>query len=314
MTSYGQLVLLILPVYALIGLGVLLRALGWMAPEADRSFLKTVINCLYPCLIFESVFRNQALKVPANLIYAPAMGFLIIVASFAISHLAGRMVGLKKGEGLRTFAFASGINNYGYIPLLLMAGLFGSDSLGLLLVHNVGCEAAIWTVGILILAGVSPRKGWRHLFNGPVIALVLALAVNICRLDGYFPAPLLEVVHECGACAVPLGLMLIGATLEGFLAKPRELFSPQISLPAVILRLGFFPLMMLTAAKFLPFSIELKRVLLVQAAMPAGLMYIVIVKHYGGQSLTAVRVSAISMILAVFTIPLWLRLGLAWLF
>ena len=97
MTSYGQLVLLILPVYALIGLGVLLRALGWMAPEADKSFLKTVINCLYPCLIFESVFRNQALKVPANLVYAPLTGFVIIVASFAISHVVGRLVGLKKG-------------------------------------------------------------------------------------------------------------------------------------------------------------------------------------------------------------------------
>jgi hypothetical protein len=314
MTSYGQLVLLILPVYALIGLGVLLRALGWMAPEADKSFLKTVINCLYPCLIFESVFRNQALKIPANLLYAPLMGFVIIVASFAISYAVARSVGLKKGEGLRTFAFASGINNYGYIPLLLMAGLFGADSLGLLLVHNVGCEAAIWTVGILILAGVSPREGWRHLFNGPVIALVLGLVVNVCGFDRYFPTPLLVVVHEAGACAVPLGLMLIGATLEGFLAQPRELFSPQISLPAVMLRLGVFPLMILALAKFMPFSVELKRVLLVQAAMPAGLMYIVIVKHYGGQSLTAVRVSAISMIVAVFTIPLWLRWGLAWLF
>ncbi len=314
MTSYGQLVLLILPVYALIGLGVLLRALRWMAPEADRSFLKTVLNCLYPCLIFESVFRNEALQIPANLVFAPAMGFLIIVVGFAVSYLVGKWVGLKKGDGLRTFAFASGINNYGYIPLLLMAGLFGVNSLGLLLVHNVGCEAAIWTVGILVLAGVSPREGWRHLFNGPVIALVCGVIVNLCKLGVYMPAAALEVIHECGACAVPLGLMLIGATLEGFLAKPRELYSSQISLPAVLLRLAVFPMMILAAAKFLPFSLELKRVLLVQAAMPAGVMYIVIVKHYGGHSLTAVRVCAISMIVAAVTIPFWLRVGLAWLF
>jgi len=70
--------------------------------------------------------------------------------------------------------------------------------------------------------------------------------------------------------------------------------------------------LILAAAKWLPLSVELKRVLVVQAAMPAGVMPIIIARHYGGQPLTAVQIVLGTTILALITIPLWLRLGLAW--
>jgi predicted permease len=70
--------------------------------------------------------------------------------------------------------------------------------------------------------------------------------------------------------------------------------------------------LILAAAKWLPLSIELKRVLVVQAAMPAGVMPIIIARHYGGQPLTAVQIVLGTTILALLTIPLWLRVGLAW--
>jgi predicted permease len=79
-----------------------------------------------------------------------------------------------------------------------------------------------------------------------------------------------------------------------------------------VVRLGIFPVLILAAAKWLPLSIELKRVLVVQAAMPAGLMPIIIARHYGGQPLTAVQIVLGTTILALLTIPLWLRVGLAW--
>jgi predicted permease len=79
-----------------------------------------------------------------------------------------------------------------------------------------------------------------------------------------------------------------------------------------VVRLGIFPVLILAAAKWLPLSIELKRVLVVQAAMPAGLMPIIIARHYGGQPLTAVQIVLGTTVLALLTIPLWLKAGLAW--
>ncbi len=310
--SYWQLLVLILPVFALIGLGALARALKWLTQEADSSLLKLVVNCLYASLIFENVYANPALRIPSNLAFAPTTGFCFMALTIWIALWVGKWIGLERGQGLRTFAFSSGINNYGYIPIPLLAALFPAGNLGVLLVHNVGCEVAVWSVGILVLSGLSLREGWRKLFNAPLIALLLGFFFNFTGWGTRLPDVLITVIHQCAVCAIPLGLILIGATLEPYLQNPQQLFDPKVSIGSILLRLGLFPLGILLVTRFLPCSIDLKRVLVIEAAMPAGIMPIVISKHYGGHPLSAVRVVIGTTALGIFSIPLWLRLGMAW--
>jgi malate permease and related proteins len=312
MPSYWELLLLILPVFGLIALGSGARKIGWLTEEADSSLLKLVVNLLYPCLIFESVLGNAALRDPSNVVLAPLVGYLTMALGIIASLYAGRLLGLEMGKGLRTFAYSVGIYNYGYIPIPLMTALFGRESIGVLLVHNVGCEAAIWTVGILVLSGGSLRDGWRKLLNPPLLTLVAALAGNAVHLEAYLPQALRTVISMCGACAIPLGLLLIGGTLMEYLNRPSQLVSARITPGACLLRLAIFPACFLLLAWVLPASTELKRVILVQAAMPAGILPIVIAKHYGGQPLTAVQVVLGTTAVGLLAIPLWLQLGLSW--
>jgi predicted permease len=313
MMSYWQLLELILPIFAIVAIGVVLRRVQWLTASADESLLKLVVNFVYPCLIFESVAGNAALRDPRNLLWAPPVGFFTLALGMGAAYYAGRALGLKRGTGLRTFAFATGFYNYGYIPIPLMTGLFGRDSLGLLMVHNVGCEAAVWTVGVLMLAGVSLREGWRRLASPPVLSLFLALGVNLCSLGPHIPVVAMSVIHMCAASAIPLGLLLIGATMEKFIAEtPRELFEMRTTLGACLIRQGLLPVAFLVLAKYLPCTLELKHVIVVQAAMPAGIFPIVLAKHYGGRPLTAVQVVLGTTVLGVLIIPLWLRMGLAW--
>jgi predicted permease len=311
--TYWQLLLLVLPVFILIALGAVMRRLRWLSPEADASLLKLVMGFLYPCLIFENVLGNAALRQPGNLLFAPLMGFVTIAMGIYIGYYVGRLLGLTVGEGLRTFAFSTGIYNYGYVAIPLMVALFKEESLGVLLVHNVGCEAAIWSVGILMLAGLSLREGWRKLINAPVLALVAAVLGNLLDLGRFMPSVATTVIHLSAACAVPIGLLLIGATLVKYLERPRELFDLRVTLGSSVLRLGVLPLLFLVMAKFLPLPDDLKRVMIVQAAMPAGVMPLVIAQHYGGRPLTAVQIVIGTTALGIFLIPLWLRLGLVWI-
>jgi hypothetical protein len=124
----------------------------------------------------------------------------------------------------------------------------------------------------------------------------------------------LSVVHPLAACAIPLGLILSGATMaEHFFERPRELFETRTSLAAVALRLGVMTVLFLLLARFAPFSEDLRHVIVVQAAMPAGFLPLVLVKHHGGHLLTAVRVVLATVVASVVLTPLWLRFGLAWL-
>jgi hypothetical protein len=312
MPTYTQLLLLVLPVFALIGVGVVVRRVHWIEGEAETSLIRFVVNVCYPCLIFESVANNAALQSAENLVLPPLLGFAITLLGIRAGLLVAKLIGLHVGSGLRTFALAVGITNYGYLPLPIMEAVWGPESRGVLLVHNVGVEVAIWTVGVLVLSGQSLREGWRKLVSPIVITLLVAVACNLLRVTPHLPSVLTTTIHALAVCAIPLGLVMTGVNLAQYLNQPGGLFDPKVSLAAMVLRLGVLPVAILVVAKFLPCSIELKRVLVVQAAMPTAVIPIIIAKLYGGHPRTAVQIVLGTTALGVFVIPLWLRAGLAW--
>lgn len=311
--GYWTLVALVLPVFVVIAAGAGARRLGWLRAEADESLLKLVVNFLYPCLIFDNVLGNEALRVPGNLLAGPVLGFVTMGGGILVAYAVARRAGLAVGAGLRTFAFGVGIFNYGYMAIPLVEELFGRETLGVLFVFNVGCEAAIWTIGILMLSGVSLREGWKRVLNPPVYALVLAVVLNLSGGAEWLPSILRQSVRMAAGCAVPLGLLVIGATLVEYLAEPRLLVDRKVTPLSCALRLGLIPLGMLGLAVFLPIPEELKGVLVVQAAMPAGILPIVIARHHGGRPVTAVQVVLGTTVVGLFTVPLWLRVGLGWI-
>jgi predicted permease len=313
MMSYWQLLLLVLPVFALIAIGVVVRRVHWVEGEAETSLIRLVVNVCYPCLIFESVAGNAALRTPGNLLLPPLVGFVMTFIGIRAGLLVAKAIGLHVGTGLRTFALAVGVTNYGYLPLPIMAAMWGEESRGVLLVHNVGVEAAIWTVGLLVLSGESLREGWRKLVSPVMITLVLAVGCNLAGVTPLLPKLVTETVHALGVCAIPLGLIMTGVNLANYLNEPRQLFDAKVTIAAMALRLGVLPVVMLVVAKYLPCSVELKRVLLVQAAMPVAVVSIIIARMYGGHPRTAVQIVLGTTALGVFVIPLWLRAGLAWL-
>jgi len=313
MMSYWQLLLLVLPVFALIAIGVVVRRVHWVEGEAETSLIRLVVNVCYPCLIFESVAGNAALRTPGNLLLPPLVGFVMTFIGIRAGLLVAKAIGLHVGTGLRTFALAVGVTNYGYLPLPIMAAMWGEESRGVLLVHNVGVEAAIWTVGLLVLSGESLREGWRKLVSPVMITLVLAVGCNLAGVTPLLPKLVTETVHALGVCAIPLGLIMTGVNLANYLNEPRHLFDAKVTFAAMALRLGVLPVVMLVVAKYLPCSVELKRVLLVQAAMPVAVVSIIIARMYGGHPRTAVQIVLGTTALGVLVIPLWLRAGLAWL-
>jgi predicted permease len=171
---------------------------------------------------------------------------------------------------------------------------------------------AVWTVGVVLIAGASWREGWRRVLNPPAISIVLAVALNFLGAGKILPAWTFSALGVLGACAVPLGLVVIGGTLFDFLHAPRELLDGRVLTTSVLLRLGLLPLLFLAAVRWIPFPHELKQVMVIQAAMPAGISPLVIARHFGGQPLTAAQVILGTTAVGLLVIPLWIRVGILW--
>jgi predicted permease len=315
MMSLSDVLAAVLPVFCLAGVGVVLRRVRWLTEEADASLLRLVVNVLTPCLIFDKVLGNQALQRAENLLVPPLIGFGGIALGIGVCWLFRRRIGLATDAEQRTFALVSGLQNYAYVPLPLVLVLFAHhpDTPGVLFVHNLGVDIAMWTLGLTTLGHATGPGEWRRLVNAPLVAIVLALTLNACGAERWVPRPLAITASMLGACAFPLGIMMAGATMADQVRQLHPARSAGAVAWSALFRLGIIPVLMLGIGRILPCSVEIKRVLVVQAAMPAGVFPIVLARMYGGDPATAVRIVAGTTLLSLVTIPLWIRWGMAWL-
>lgn len=298
------------PVFLVIAAGYAVFRVGWLSTEAEGSLLRLVVNLLYPCLILQTVMANAAVMKPENLVLPPLAGFATAAFGFLASYAAAPLFGLREPRVRRTFAFATGIYNYGYIPLPVVGTLFGQGATTVLFIHNIGVETALWTVGVVMLAGTSPRDAWRHIFTPPVIAIAVAVGLHFTGAAYWMPGFLLSAIRIMGAAAVPLGLLLTGATFADQARSLKSQPGAAVAFGSCLLRLGLLPLSLLALARWLPCSPELREVIMVQAAMPSAMVPVILAKHYGGDPATALRIVLITSALGLITIPLWLKFGL----
>jgi malate permease and related proteins len=310
MINYGTLLAAIVPIFLVIAAGALARVLGFLPLEAEQPFNRLNLRLLYPCLVFNYTLGNAALMSTRSLVGAPALGFGITLGAMLLALVVARALRLPPASQ-RTFAFVTGITNYGYLPIPLSALLFDDATTGTLLVFGVGVEVAIWTFGILLLAGELRAEQFRKLLNPPVICLAAAIALNLSGASRYLPFALKETFRLLGNTAIPFGLLLIGAVLYDLTRKIDWLEHPRAPLASLILRLGVLPVAILLLTAFVPESMrETRRVLILQAAMPCGIFPIVITKYYHGDTALALRIVLLSTLAGVFLIPLWLTFGL----
>lgn len=312
MSELSVVVAALLPVLAVTALGALLRRIGWLTAAADASLLTLMVNLLTPCLIVDKVLGSAALAEPATALLAPLVGALAVVVGLAVSFAAAHAFGMRAEPARRTFALSAGVQNYGYLPLPLALLLYGNETVAVLFAHNLGSEVAIWSLGVAVLAGVPPRDMFRRMLSPPAVAIVSAVLVNFFVGRARVPGFLLESASLLGAAAIPLGLLLTGATMAD---HARNVWGPgsfRTAALACVLRLGILPVFYLGALGLTDAGVELDRVFVLQSAMPAAVFPILIAKHYKGDSVTALRVVFGTTLVSLVTIPLWIHFASGW--
>ena len=300
----------ILPPFILLALGALARKAAWLRAEADASLSMVTIRILYPCFIFYHILGSKEVIVNASTLLTPAYGFASILLGFGLAWVVSKLI--RIGEGVQTFRFCTGIFNYGFIAIPVAHSLFGSEIVVRIILFNLGVEVAIWTVGILVLT--TEKFSLKGLVNPPVLSVILALILQSMGGRAFVPFFAWEVVEMIGNCSIPMGLMLIGGSFYELMSRFR--FSPgyRVEIAALLVRNLIFPCLLLAFVAWgaLPVDMDwMRQILVIQAAMPAGIFAVVIVGNYSGNRDMAMRTIMITMLAGVVTLPLWVIFGLS---
>jgi hypothetical protein len=308
MLDYLSILSVAVPVYLTMGAGALARRTGLLKHEADTSLMKLSVMMLTPALIIERVVGNPAVMKLAPVLIAAGLGYALVVIGIALTYFVAPLIGLKKGEGRRTFSVACGLQNYGFVAIPLVTALFpDKGTLGVLFTFTLGVELACWTAGVGLLTGLD-KAPWRLALNAPVLTIIVSLLLNFTGLHIYVPLVAHNTFTMLGACAVPLAVLLIGASIADLWGQASIRWNVAIFSP--VLRLGIIPIAFLATAYFLPITPELKRVIVVQAAMPSAVFNIMIARLYGGHAPTAVQVVIATTLVSCITTPLVIAWGL----
>lgn len=311
--AFLQILSAILPVFLIVGIGYAIRSLKIISDDAEKSILRLVVNLLYPCFILSKVPGNQSLQDVPLVATAITAGFGLTVTAFGVAYLVGWLFRIKTDEGRNTFCLSAGLQNYGFLPIPLIVALFpnsADSTLGILFVHNLGLELALWTIGIVLLSGTM-EGAFRRLINGPTIAIGVGLLSNFTGLHLSTPEFLAKATTELGNCSIPMGLILVGSALSGVMATEKWQLSWRVAVGASLVRFVAMPFVLLSAAMMVA-SIELKRVLIVEAAMPAAIFPVVLAKYYGGKPNIAVQVIMTTSVLSLIATPTILMFALDW--
>ena len=309
MGNLDGILLSILPPFLLLAVGGFARKLGWLRAEADASLSMVTIRILYPCFIFYHILGSSEVSVGASTILTPVFGFSSIALGFGLAWGVSKI--FRIGEGAQTFRFCTGIFNYGFIAIPVAHSLFGPEIVVRIILFNLGVEVGIWTVGIFVLtAGKFSFKG---LINPPVVSVLLALLLQSLGGRTFVPSFAWEVVEMIGNCSIPMGLMLIGGSFYELMSGFRFSSGYRVEMAALLVRNLVFPCLVLAYVAWdpIPVSMEwMRQILVVQAAMPAGIFALVIVGSYSADRNIAMISILVTMVGSLMTLPIWLFLGI----
>ena len=303
--------LAIIPVYIIIGCGWMARRFSWLQPEHEPPIMRIAIDLCYPCLVLSSMFGNDMLRSPVFSLQAAGLGFSGVILGICASWCVAKIIGLKVGTGLRTFSLSAGVQNYGFFVIPIVAVLYtapGNPMMGILMTHNTGCELAVWTVGLIVLSGGVKKLSPKIFLRGPLIAVVLGLLMVWTRADEYLaPAPVKQTLQMLGNCTIPLCVFLFGTTMYN--SWKEVSWNPKTLLSGLLVRLGIAPALILLLAWLLPISIELKQIMVLQAAIPSAMVPVIIARQFGGHPGMAMQITLMTTFVSFITLPLWLAFG-----
>ncbi|MBO4647305.1 MAG: AEC family transporter [Lentisphaeria bacterium] len=299
----------IVKTFCFFSLGALALRLKIFSHAEAVHFGRFAIDILTPFLTFYSIVCHFTRQDGAAFWQLPLTGFGIVL----FGMLCGLVLqfGMKKKTPRRmaTFVHLAALNNFLFLPLILLDSLYGMKAVGYLFLMSVGSTVGFWTCGVFSLAGSDWKLALKNLCSSNIAAVILAVVCVLLEIP--VPGAVMELCREIGQGAVPLSLALTGCMV--FSTGRRLLAYRYDAIYTLLVRLVILPVLTLLVLRQLPLAKPLMQVAVLVALMPASCSSVLIVRQYGGSADFASQSIVLSTIGSMVTVPVFLYLIAWWL-
>lgn len=289
----------ILFICGMFGIGLIIRRCGYLDDGDITKISRLVIDVLFPMLIFNTVSSHLNYQVFTEVWALPLIGFSL-VAIGAILGWGLQRRGLGEDQNIRkTFVHMCAVNNFGFIPIILVQKLWGDAALAQLFFLHLGSNIGLWTIGVGVLGQEGLKGRLKAIFSPVLISIILALMTGLLGGRPYLPSLFIKIISEGGSVAVPLMLILIGASYYH-----THLFKFKMELVYIsLVRLIGLPIIYILMLRLLPLTQEVFHISLIVALMPTAMATAILTRRFGGNSDYAAAAAIVTLAFSLVTIP-----------
>lgn len=296
-------------IFFMIAIGYFLSARGWFDEKTQQLFSKLVIKVALPAFMVSNLTSNydkEKLIEAASGLYLPLLAMII---SYSLAIILSKLLKVKtEHQGIFRIGFA--LSNTIFIGLPVNVSLFGEQCIPYVLLFYICNTTFFWTIGVYDIrkssgdtkGHVFTTESLKGIINPPIIAFLVTMSLIMFQIP--LPKFILDGCKYIGNLTTPISTLFIGIVLYSLNLKDIKI--DRDSLIVLFGRFLFTPAV--TALIVMNFDIPLlmKKVFIIEAAMPVMTQAAIAAKAYNGDHKYAAVLGALSTLVSLIFIPIYM--------
>jgi predicted permease len=287
MPVLAQILAVVFPVFAIIGVGYIFASFKKMSLE---PIIDVLLYLTIPALVISSLSKKQLV---IDDLFTVAVAACFVVCATGILSLI--YLSIKKRRDSRGFYLPTMFMNSGNMafPLSLLA--FGPEGLAVAVLFYIVIGVLVYSVGIYIAKG---EGGLREIFRLPLIyAAAIGIGLNLGGVK--MPGPIFTTFDMLGAATIPLMQVSLGYRLYSVKFKLSG-----AALSGSIIRIGGGFLAAYLITTLLGIDGLNRKIIILSSTMPSAVINFVVSHKYDLDSDLVASVIATSTLLSVISTPI----------
>ncbi|AIF50388.1 Auxin Efflux Carrier [Pelosinus sp. UFO1] len=299
----------LMSIIIMVSLGYILTSKGWFNPENSKLLPKLVTYVSLPTYMVWNLLNTFNKEHFITLFSGIIVPILSMIISFMISFLISNLLHLPPNrKGIFRSAFFCSSSLFIGVPVNL--ALMGENSIPYVLVYFLANAFLFWTIGnysISLDGKTAPSKiisiaTVKRVFSPPFIGFMLAVVLILLEIP--LPNFIMSTCKYLGNMTTPLSMLFIGVAIFGVKLNTIK-FSKDV-IAVLVGRFVISPIAVLLVASVIPIPDLMKKVFVIQAALPSMTQTTILAKVYEADAEYAAVLVTITTLFAILAIPIYM--------
>lgn len=271
---------------------------GIIGEDESKAMTTILTNIALPALILSAFSIGYSEDTLRGVIIVFILSFGAHILGAGIGKIAFMKYPKSKNVVLR---FGNIFSNSGFMGVAFVSALLGQEALIYASVFMIPFNILAWTYGESLLRKEKEKVTVKRIIkNPPIIAILVGLLIFIINI------PLANVLYKpismLSAITSPLAMLIIGEKISKL--KFRQVIGDRDVYYASFVRLMVVPFV--TFLILSPINIDplIKNVVIILQGLPVATLTVVLSEKHNGNVELATKVTVVSHMLCIITIPI----------